>query len=76
MKLDAPLPNAAPFTLIQSPFSMNETARPPSPRRLGLDARRVQAIVSASWPVYGSSVPTCGAPVVVMLMVGMEPSEP
>ena len=33
-----------------------------------------QAMVSASCRVYGLSVPTCGAPLAVMLMVGMVPS--
>jgi hypothetical protein len=32
-------------------------------------------MVSASWRTYGLSVPFCGAPAVVMEIVGMVPSE-
>jgi hypothetical protein len=54
-------------------FSIQPTSMPPSAAG-SVSTPDSQAIVSASWRTYGLSVPICGAPVVVMLIVGIVPS--
>ena len=48
----------------------------PPPLAGSVSTPDAQALVSASCRMYGLSVPICGAPVVVMLIVGIEPSAP
>jgi hypothetical protein len=56
----APVPKAAPLTLIQSPFSIQPTFMPSSLER-SVSTPVAHAIVSASWRTYGLRTPTCGA---------------
>ena len=53
---------------------MNPTSMPPSLEG-SVSTPDSQAIVSASWRTYGLRVPTWGAPVVVMVIVGIVPSD-
>src|SRR6185436_266001 len=72
-KREAPAPKSTPTTRVQSPFSMNETLRPPS-LEASVSMPCPRFMVSASTTLYGFRFLTCRTPLVVIATRWMVPS--